>query len=363
MKYIPIIIRRLLLWTNILLVIALICSAWLRYVNPDTFWVAGFAGLTFPFLWIVCFLFIVLWVFYRRKYWLFSVAGLLLTIPAALLTFGMNLFGSPFKATPGSFTVMTFNCSSMGLKNYKTIEKVRSRIYEEIGRASPDILCLQEFYTNDHPEKTNHLDSIRTKFNYPYHYFVAHYTNWKTWHYGTVLFSRFPIVDSSMADLGGGPAAEKLLTAKLLIHGDTVRLISAHLASYKLDPVDYKTVSTPDKHKVKGLMDKMRQSFRLRSAQAGLIRREIAKDTHPLLIVGDFNDIPLSYTYRKVRGDLQDAFLKQGSGFGRTFSALSPTLRIDYILADKQFAVEDFIIWRKKHFEHFPISARLSLRK
>ena len=46
-----------------------------------------------------------------------------------------------------------------------------------------------------------------------------------------------------------------------------------------------------------------------------------------------------SYTYFTVRGDMQDAFLKKGFGIGRTFSALSPTLRIDYIFADKNFKI------------------------
>lgn len=361
MKYIPVIVRRLLLWTNVLLVIGLLCSAYFRFLNPATFWVAGFAGLTFPFLWIACAIFIVIWALYRRRYWLFSAGGILLTLPAMAVTWGFHLFSSAGKASEGSFTVMTFNCSSMGLKDYKNIENIRLRINGEIAEADPDILCLQEFYTNDHPDKTNNLDTIRTKLGYPYYYFVEHRTHWDTWHYGTVLFSRFPIIDSAMADLGGGPTAENLLTANLLIHGDTVRIISAHLASYQLDAADYGTVTAPDKHKVRGLLGKMRRSFGLRSSQAEFMRQEITKSRHPLIVLGDFNDIPLSYTYTTIRGGLQDAFLQRGSGFGRTFSALSPTLRIDYILADKRFAVEDFSILRRKEFEHFPIMARLSL--
>lgn len=364
MKYIPVIIRRLLLWGNVLLVIALICSAWFRYLDPGTFWIAGFAGLTFPLLWIACLVLAVIWLLlYRLRYWLISLAGLLLTIPALLLTWGFHLPGSSANPPDRSFTIMSFNCSSMGLKEYKNVTHIRSRIYGEIRKARPDILCLQEFYTNDHPEKTNNFDSLRLQFKYPYHYFVKHRTHWKSWHYGTILFSKFPIVDSSMVDMGGGSSQEDLLTARLLIHGDTVRVISAHLASHRLDQEDYNVVATPDKEKVKGVMSKMKRSFRLRSAQAKLMRREIDQTSEPLIVVGDFNDIPLSYTYHTIRGDLQDAFLKKGSGFGRTFSALSPTLRIDYILPDKRIKVEDFSIWRRKGFEHFPVMARLTIRK
>src|SRR5690606_2811776 len=150
---------------------------------------AGFAGLTFPFFWIACLVLAAIWLLlYRLFYWLISLAGLLLTIPALLLTWGFHLPGSPDNPPDRSFTTMSFNCRSMGLKEYKNVQHIRSRIYEEIRKAGPDILCLQEFYTNDHPEKTNNFDSLRLQFKYPYHYFVKHRTHWKSWHYGTILF-------------------------------------------------------------------------------------------------------------------------------------------------------------------------------
>ena len=44
------------------------------------------------------------------------------------------------------------------------------------------------------------------------------------------------------------------------------------------------------------------------------------------IVTGDFNDVPNTYTYFTIRGKLQDAFLKQGFGIGRTYSGISPTL-------------------------------------
>lgn len=353
----------MLLWSNVLLAFALILSSWLSRLHPGKFWLAGFAGLPFPFLWLGSLLFIPLWFFYRKKYWVISLVAILACIQSARATWGIHLFGGSKTATSGSFTVMTFNCSSLGLREYKDVPEFRERIYEEINKAKPDVLCMQEFYSNDHPEKVNNLDSIRLKFGFPYYFFVKSFTRWDTWHFGTVLFSRFPIVDTSRVELFGGYEAEDLLCAKLLVQKDTIRIFSAHLASYKLESSDYETVSNADNSRVRGLLGKMRRSFKLRSQQAGILRQEIDSCRLPLIVVGDFNDIPVSYTYRTVRGDLQDAFLQQGSGFGRTFSALSPTLRIDYVLPDRHFRVEDFAIYRRKGFEHFPVMARLSLSK
>ena len=81
-----------------------------------------------------------------------------------------------------------------------------------------------------------------------------------------------------------------------------------------------------------------------------------------MIFCGDFNDIPNSYTYYKIRGDMQDAFLEKGFGIGRTFTALSPTLRIDYILASKQFSILQFNRVTKKYSDHYMLVADLSLK-
>jgi len=360
------VIRRLLLWGNVLLAAGLLLSYFIPFINPTSFWLGGFAGLPFPFFWLACIVFIPLWIVYRRKYWLISLIAAAVTLGGVFNTWGIHLFGGSNANTKASFTVMTYNCSSMGIKGYKEVPEVRQRMYEELKKASPDVLCLQEFYTNTNPDKPDNLDSIRKELNYPHHYFVRSLIHWDTWHYGTVIFSRFPIIDTTrvkLFEVSKGPGTEDLIAASLLIKGDTVRIISTHLVSYKLQQDDYQAVTGAEVHKAHGLLYKMHRTFKLRSEQAHIIRNEIDRSKHPLIVVGDFNDVPVSYTYRTIRGDLQDAFLEQGSGFGRTFSAISPTLRIDYILPDKFFTVEEFSIYRRRGFEHFPIMARLSINR
>lgn len=352
----------MLLWGNVLLAIALLFSFFLTHTDPATFWPAGFAGLPFAFLWFGCLLFIPLWIFYRRKYWLISIPALLATLPGMGYSWGMHPAGGNKTVSPESFTVMSFNCSNLGLVKYKDDPVERKRIYEVLEKTRPDILCMQEFFTNPDSAVHNHFDSIRLKLKYEHYYFVENYTNWNHWHFGTIIFSRFPILDKARIELHGEDGSEDMIDARLLIHGDTVRILSAHLASHKLNHQEYAVVTAPN-NRARGVLRKMRSSFGLRSMQAQLIRKEIATTKGPVIVVGDFNDVPVSYTYRTVRGNLQDAFLEQGAGFGRTFSALSPHLRIDYILPGPHFRVEDFSIYRRKGFEHFPVMARLSIKE
>jgi endonuclease/exonuclease/phosphatase (EEP) superfamily protein YafD len=83
---------------------------------------------------------------------------------------------------------------------------------------------------------------------------------------------------------------------------------------------------------------------------------------YPVLFCGDLNDVPNSYTYSTVRGRMQDAFLKKGFGIGRTFSAISPTLRIDYIFADDHFKIKQFNRLVKHYSDHFMLVADIELK-
>jgi endonuclease/exonuclease/phosphatase family metal-dependent hydrolase len=59
---------------------------------------------------------------------------------------------------------------------------------------------------------------------------------------------------------------------------------------------------------------------------------------------------------------MQDAFLKKGFGIGRTFTGLSPTLRIDYIFADRHFKIKQFNRITKKLSDHYMLVADVQLK-
>jgi endonuclease/exonuclease/phosphatase family metal-dependent hydrolase len=93
-----------------------------------------------------------------------------------------------------------------------------------------------------------------------------------------------------------------------------------------------------------------------------MVKDVLAVSPHPILFCGDLNDIPNSYTYRTIKGNMQDAFLKKGFGIGRTYSGLSPTLRIDYIFADKNFRIKQFNRIVKNLSDHYMLVADVELK-
>lgn len=56
-----------------------------------------------------------------------------------------------------------------------------------------------------------------------------------------------------------------------------------------------------------------------------------------MIVCGDFNDTPMSYTYRRMRGDFIDAFKRKGQGMVFTYRRLMGVLRIDYLFHSDDF--------------------------
>jgi endonuclease/exonuclease/phosphatase family metal-dependent hydrolase len=72
-------------------------------------------------------------------------------------------------------------------------------------------------------------------------------------------------------------------------------------------------------------------------------------------VCGDFNDTPNSYVYRILSDRLQDSFKEKGLGIGTTFAGSIPLLRIDYILADMQFKINECKVIHNKWSDHYPV--------
>jgi len=342
--------------------LSLILSSWLPYLNPGKWWLSGFAGLFFPIMLVINVIYLLYWLMRKKPYWGLSLAALLLSCRALLLTFGHHPGGNKAMAQPGSFTIMTFNSSSMGLKRYEEDAGIKQSIYNTLQSAAPDILCIQEFYTNSAPDRTDHLAAIQEKLHYPYQYFTCDKTRWNTWKYGIVLFSKYPIISAchipcGHSDVGSGSS---ILQADIKINEHTIRVFTAQLQSYMFRRKDYAALQG-ETNQAKGLASRMKHTFGKRAAQAEQLAALIKESPYPAIVCGDFNDTPVSYTYNTISSQLKDAFLEQGWGIGRTLSFLAPTLRIDYILTQSPFHINSFSSFPHKGFEHFPIMASLSL--
>lgn len=338
------------------------------YINPSTWWFNGFTGLLVPYL--------ILLLFFACIFWL-TFKPVLVWIPLITLCFGWQQIMVVFAWHPGAgFTkkknaqnlrIVDWNVQSFnGLsKNKETKKLIRNELAESILKMQPDVICLQEFNNSTLSDNADNL-SLFTK-KYPYYFFSKDYQRFNgTYQSGSIIFSRYPILDSGRTAY---PIAESLIYVDILKGYDTIRIFTTHLQSFKFKKEDYddiEKIKEQDEETVTASMNlfrKMKLAFSRRGNQSDIVRTERDKSNYPTIICGDFNDVPNSYTYFNIKGNWQDAFLNKGFGLGRSFVSLAPTLRIDYILADNNFTIKQFDMVDEDLSDHVMLITDLRVKK
>jgi len=248
----------------------------------------------------------------------------------------------------------------------------RAKMMEFIRQQNADIICLQEFYEPyNSKELSPNIAYIREQLHYPYYFFSRDYTNKKNmYETGAIIFSRYPILNTIkiIYDSNAMQTPESLVEADINVNGKMIRICTTHLQSVLFRSKDFRDVelirNVDDSalEASKSILKKLRRAFTIRGKQADIVRAEIDKSPYPLIICGDFNDVPNSYTYFRIRGDRQDAYIQKGFGIGRTYIHLSPTLRIDYILANKNFNILSCSKFALPYSDHHPVMADVKLK-
>lgn len=199
-----------------------------------------------------------------------------------------------------------------------------------IKKLQPDIICFQEAPGDGY----YHRDSIRYAFNYVLYKYVSQRTD----HLQTTIYSRFPI--HSVKAFYYKDSQNMSLIADIRINNQYIRVINNHFETTSVN--SYRGIITASgkdlKIRMKAIKDlilKMKSNYQKRADQADSIRVEIEQSPYPVLVCGDFNDTPASYTYHQVGKGLMDGFRNCGSGYQYTFLQLHKLWRIDYIFCSK----------------------------
>ncbi|MBC7826230.1 MAG: endonuclease/exonuclease/phosphatase family protein [Chitinophagaceae bacterium] len=367
--------RRLFIVLNILAAIFFLLACINMYIDPGEWWFIAILGLFFPFMIVVHLFFIIGWLFARSRWTLLSVIVLIIGYSNISALIGTT-YNSEYDAVKKPYTirVLSWNVHQFGFfKNPKTGVALRRQILDYIKEQNPDVLCMQEFVKDRLPgKKLVTVFELMKDIGYPYSFVSEDYIQDKgEFTMGVAIFSKHPFIDSFRIKFKGNissMSAESLLAVDISIDGKPIRIFTTHLQSNRIGSEEYVHVSSRrgDRDSVliasKSIAKKLRTAYRFRSEQADKVAAAMDASPHPEIVAGDFNDIPNSYTYFKVRKNRVDAFHEQGWGLGRTFSHISPTLRIDYIIADKRFEVMQFKRRLLPYSDHYPIIADLQMK-
>jgi len=186
--------------------------------------------------------------------------------------------------------------------------------------------------------------------------------------YGIAVFSKYPIITQKR--IITEHTVNITIYCDIVINKDTIRLYNNHLHSNNFIKNDYDLFDSRlfryDEHQlaeIKKISVKLRDAYILRALQVDHVSEHIAHSPYPVLVCGDFNDTPVSYTYRKIRAKLNDAFKESGTGLGQTYIGVFPSYRIDYILYNDAFKAYSYKTVHKVLSDHYPIVAQLYFKE
>lgn len=365
--------KRFLIYTNVVIAFLFIFASWLAPVlDPKKWWFISLLSIAFPFLLVVMIAFLTGWLLVKKKRFFWMCVIVLAGCLKSITVFFSFHFPSKFnyEKKTGTLRIATWNVArfiEMKRNNNKG-SQTRLKMMELLKEQNADVICMQEFFESWDSTYYQNIRYITNQLHYPFHYFsydidgAVHFT-------GSIIFSRYPIIDTGMIRYPSPTLPEALLHADIKVNHDTIRIFTTHLQSLQFVKKDYERISEIERvedsliQNSRTIFSKLKRGVSYRSIQARMVHQLIKNSPHPLLFCGDLNDVPNSYTYKMVRGDLQDAFLKKGFGIGRTFTALSPTLRIDYIFADKNFRIQQFNRLVRNLSDHYMLVADVELKK
>jgi len=289
-------------------------------------------------------LMLIYWLVRRRWYWTAIPAiPLLCAIPYMGTVLQIGLFNDGETSRSGikiaTYNVAMFSRETSGFK--------AQDILAEMKRQNVDLLCMQE-YEDVSGDK---LNSNSYKDYFPY---------MATGRNDMVIYSRFPIERHETIDFG--PTNNSAMWADVNVNNHYVRVFNAHLETTGFNralhhaakeqmqghPIESNVV-------IRAIYGNYTRGMVIRARQADLMAHLIQTSDYPAIVCGDFNDVPYSYVYNTMLGDLEDGFKECGKGIMYTYNSGKKKVRIDYIFHDKSLEAESYYTEEINYSDHYPV--------
>ena len=313
-------------------------------VDPNENTLFIYAALGLPFTLIFALVLIIYFAIKRSWHFLISLLAILLNFQ--FITANLSL-GRIFSDNPSekniSIKVATYNVHSF---NYQKDFIPINDISDYIKKNEVDILCMQEYA----PHYIYSEEEVRNAFGYFNEMAIRESTMSKI---GLVIYSKLPIKATGIINFPN--SANGAIWADVSISGkQLIRIINIHMQTTGLKNVFHLGIL--------GSTMNLTDNAKIRARQVQLVRNLIDTTRFPVVLAGDFNDLPSTYTFKTLKGDLRDNFIHGGLGLGGTFKGKFNFLRIDNILSSKSLICTKYYSDKKDWSDHNPVIAEFSLQ-
>lgn len=331
-------------------------------LSPEQYWIIGFIGYSIPIFLIIHGLFLIY--FILKKSWK-------IVIPIVVFIVGWPHLRSTIQFSPKQeiesnslLKVVNFNVRVFNVYDHLKGDDpdMPTDMIEWLTGQDAAVLCLQEYYNDNSSEVYNVSQRIKAQ-GYKYSNINTNKENRIGAQFGQAIFSKLPIVSEGVVSYNN-EVKNKAIFVDVLYKQDTIRIYNTHFYSMKLRVQDFVEEEKELKRlvKLKEALKRIKRGFIEHSKEADILKAHIGESPYPVILAGDFNDIPYSYTYLSFRSFLQNSFEEAGNGFGFTYNESPSFIRIDNQFSSMDFEVVTHDVHEEvKYSDHYPISVNYQI--
>ena len=351
-------LKRFLFFLNILLALYTLLVYQLSYSVSVKHWLAGFMMLTMPFILVSNVVFVLIWALRKSYRVLLSFIILIVGFPFILRTVSWHNIDST--DTQEGLTVLSYNL--MWCDAFTYVEKHDTtnaiNLVKKVVDIDADIKCVQELFNWDDFPQFRTIKKLRGTQKY---YTYVHSTPGNDKGQGEIglaIFSKYPIIRKQ--EKHWSINHNGLLSADIVVKNDTIRVINVQLRSMGVRVqrvIEAKEDKEKAKKEAKTIYHQLKSGFEDRVIQVKELEKWIEESPYPLIVCGDFNELPYGFAYGKVRKYLKNSFEEAGRGFGFTYHRKPGFIRIDnQFFDDKSFEIKRFKTFSDTPYsDHYPI--------
>lgn len=248
--------------------------------------------------------------------------------------------------------VATYNVARF---NRETSGFLAQDILAEMRRQKVDVLCVQEYMETSGDVKNT--ASYREYFPY-----VAMAGR------DVVIFSRYAIKNTKSFLFEDSNQAG--MYADINVGGVMVRVFCVHLETtginrtlYQAGKLGAQGFDVSNNKILNAIYGNYSLGMLFRASQANIIANEIRRSRYPVIVCGDFNDVPYSYVYNTMLGDLVDGFKECGTGGWMGTYRGAKNMRIDYIFHSENLTGIEYHKTNLTYSDHYPVFMKLALHE
>jgi endonuclease/exonuclease/phosphatase family metal-dependent hydrolase len=295
---------------------------------------------------------LVFWLIMRRWHWaLIPLIAILCCIPYSGTLYQFGSLDPAADSKPG-IKIATYNVAMFGRE---TSGFVAMDILSEMKKQKVDVVCFQEY--NDNRGDKKNSDSYKEYFQY-----MAQGES------DMMIYSRYPIRKNK--NLNFEMTNNSAMWAEIDVKGTIIRVYNAHLETTGINSTLHKAGKLMNQGmdiESNALLRAFYGNYTLgmiaRSGQANVLAMDMRECEAPIIVCGDFNDVPYSYVYNTMLGDKVDGFKECGSGFMYTFRGGNKKVRIDYIFHDKGMQGLTYYKRELSYSDHNPVFMKIALNQ